>query len=483
MKKNRSFLSKGKLILSQALLLATLFSCKKDMLDVPYSGQDDLMSTSTTTTGGTLETISSNLIYEETFEGSTYFPLSGTSLNKTHNIENCYEDAGYSDPSLAWTLGAVTNPFYKGQKSVRFEIRKDQPLVGTGEKIRSEVTIIKGTEDSRFTKDIWYSFAVNFPSVGMEYDDTRDCINQWFEDGSDETTIRVEKDKAFLEVTPPEGSSSLKKYDLFTPSIGTAGNVTTSTLTSFTSIPKNQWNEFVFHFIHSTGSDGLIEVWRNGVKIHHITGRNMHLMLPKWKVGLYKASFLSGESSRSSRVIYFDNIRVGKAGSSLADMISGTTSGSTSGTTDGITGGTTDATSGGTSIGSSTGTSTGTSTQQSGSFILIDSHTEKEVKTITNGATISLSALGLSKVNIRYNPVTTTQSSVRFVLGGTQNKVYTDNKYPFALHGDDGDGNYYYGNWNPPALGTYTLNATAYSEDYAKGTVVSSGAITFTIVK
>jgi len=67
------------------------------------------------------------------------------------------------------------------------------------------------------------------------------------------------------------------------------------------------------------GSDGLIEVWRDGIKIHNITGRNMHYQYPKWKMGLYNASLT--ETENYSRVIYFDNIRVGKSESTLLEMM------------------------------------------------------------------------------------------------------------------------------------------------------------------
>jgi Polysaccharide lyase len=255
-----------------------------------------------------------NLIYEETFEGPSFFPLSGKGSDKVHSIENC---------NLDWTLSVVTQPVFRGKKACRFEIRKNQPLVGISKRIRSEVVIIKADDDDRFTSEMWYSFAVLFPTVGFEYDDKRDCINQWFEDGSRETTLRVEKDKAYLEVTPALGSATMMKYDLFSMNRGMKGDIT-----SFISIPKNRWHEFVFHFIHSKKENGLIEVWRDGIKIHHINGPNIHLKLPKWKIGLYKTSFQDNPSkpdkvsALNSRVIYFDNIRVGKASASLPDMSS-----------------------------------------------------------------------------------------------------------------------------------------------------------------
>ncbi|WP_164891137.1 polysaccharide lyase [Botryobacter ruber] len=290
--------------------LAVVACDKKDMEEIAPEAAISAQSTSLAT--------SAQLIFEETAEGSTFFPLSGATLNKTHGIENC---------GLDWTLASVTSPAREHEKAIRFEIRKGQPLVGSSGKIRSEVTVIKGSSDDRFSKDIWYSFSVYFPSVGFEYDDERDCLIQWYEDGSDETTIRAENNKVYLEVTPANDSTEQKTYDLF--SSNTALNSKSKSLAAFSDIPKDQWNEFVFHFVHSTGSDGLIEVWRNGVKIHHITGRNMHLKYPKWKMGLYKSSFLAGSSPLSSRVIYFDNIRVGKPTATLADMSSGIATGTT----------------------------------------------------------------------------------------------------------------------------------------------------------
>jgi hypothetical protein len=306
MKNQRNFLSKGKALLSAALMATALFSCSKEDLREPELQEEANTVASAAAQTSASKPSNSRLFIEETMEGARPFtPFGG-------GIENCLTD---------WTF-SFAKPAYQGNKSVRFEIRKGQPKVGSSSKIRSEVTIIRGSEYPGFTKDAWYSFSVYFPSAGFEPDAERDCINQWFEDGSDETTIRAQNDQVFLEVTPAAGSAILKKYDLFSPSLGNAKSVTAATPTSFAKIPKNEWHEFVFHFVHSSGKDGLIEVWRDGKKIHNITGRNMHLKLPKWKIGLYKASFLNATSKRNSRVLYFDNVRVGGAKATLADMTS-----------------------------------------------------------------------------------------------------------------------------------------------------------------
>ncbi len=191
----------------------------------------------------------SNLLFQETFEGKNPF----TDVNSI--------EAGNWDYALQY----VNNPVYQGLKSVRFEIRKNQPLVKNGK--RSEVTIIKGLPG----KNIWYSFAVFFPAEGFQLDSEREVINQWYQDGSPATSIRVRNDRIFLET----GNEKDKRKQI---DIGL--------------VEKDVWHEFVLHFIHSYAGDGLIEVWHNGRKIITHNGGNMYNdVLPKWKIGLYKAAF------------------------------------------------------------------------------------------------------------------------------------------------------------------------------------------------
>jgi hypothetical protein len=326
--------------------------------------------------------------------------------------------------------------------------------VGSAQRVRSEATIIRG-DDPRFKREMWYSFNIYFPSVGTESDAVRDMINQWYQDGTDETTLRMEQGKSFLEVCPPDGVTSLIKYDLFSTNYGKG----TSALTSFQPIDRDTWHEFVFHVIHSTGSDGLIEVWRDGIKIHTITGRNMHLeTFPKWKLGIYKSQ--AAASLQYSRVLYFDNIRVGNGnpnmgGTTPSDSIPPPPDPTPDPTPD-------------------------PKLSPITSFTLINSRTEKDIMEIADGATISLKQIGAKKLNIRANTASGL-GSIKFELSGRQSKTYIDSAIPYALHGDDGKGNYYHGNWDPPKSGTYTLNATPYSGPKGAGTAGIRNKIKFTI--
>jgi hypothetical protein len=116
------------------------------------------------------------------------------------------------------------------------------------------------------------------------------------------------------------------------------------------------------------------------------------------------------------------------------------------------------------------------------SFTLVSAHTEKDIMTIADGATISLSQISVPKLNLRANAAAAV-GSVKFEMNGAQSKTIVDDSMPYALHGDNGKGNYYFGSWAPPTLGTYTIKATTYSGANATGAVGTPYSITITFVK
>jgi hypothetical protein len=223
------------------------------------------------------------LVFEETLESDRPF--------------NCDNQKSLGDWEYA--IRYVDRPAFQGERAVRFEIREWQRLVQGGK--RAEVVIVKGV-DKDITKDAWYSFAAYFPSSGYEYDNDREIINQWFQDGTPATSMRTQRDRFILETGNKK--SKREQYDLGY-------------------IDKDRWHEFVFHFIHDDDSHGLIEVWHDGQKVLKRKGGNMYEGdLPKWKIGLYKATFKYGTSRVNRRVIYYDNIRVGSEDANFEDMTS-----------------------------------------------------------------------------------------------------------------------------------------------------------------
>jgi hypothetical protein len=121
---------------------------------------------------------------------------------------------------------------------------------------------------------------------------------------------------------------------------------------------------------------------------------------------------------------------------------------------------------------------------QVSSFTLIDAEADKDIRAVVNGEEINLAQLPSRRLSIRVNTSPATVGSVKMVLrhNGQVTKTYTDNAAPYALHGDNGAGDYYASIWSPPATGAYTLEATPYSGANASGTAGTPLTISFTIV-
>ena len=400
-----------------------------------------------------VENATANVLVEETFESGS-------------GLENFHSD----DFAASHSFALVTNPVFAGSKAARFELRDTDPEVSNG--TRAEVTVIKD-ESTPMQKEMWYSFGVLFPSVGYESDTEKEIISQWHQSGgmSPPISLLVRNDKMAIEVI---SQADTKNY----VELGT--------------IVKDKWQQITLHAIHSKGSDGLVEVFQNGTKIYTFRGANLYAGgddYPKWKMGIYKWKWNGTATTNTKRrVLYFDNVRAGGSNATLAEMTAGgssatSTSTATTTTTTEPTASTSTTTTDPTASTSTATTTTATTTTTSGSyFTFVNAETDTDVNTVTNGSSLSLSAVGTPKVNIRFNsPAIPAGGSVKFELSGTKSHVYADNAAPYAMFGDDGAGNYYYGSYIP--VGQYTLKATPYSGAKGTGTAGTPVTVSFTIAQ
>lgn len=415
-----NFFRKYQRVLTVSLLLASVYSCKKGVMEPSLENNTDSLNTRVSARS------IGNLIYHETADGSSL---------STYPSKQA---------AASYSVTQSTTQFFNGTKSVRFELHDTDPEVESG--TRAELSFPKTTNLHR-----WYSYAMYIPSAQFKYDTDDDVITQFHQGGgvTPALCLRVKQDHLYVRILGTW-------YDL-----GTLG--------------KDKWHSYILHVNHSSSSDGLTEIWIDGNKVFSRTGANAYPVgstysMPWLKMGIYKSNWNgSGTTLTNVRVLYFDDIRMGDENATYNDMVpqgSGTTTTPTDTTS--------------TTTPPTTTTTTPTSDAVT-DFKLVNAATEKDVISINDGQTISLSALGVTKCNIR--AISATTGSVKFVLSGTQSKTATDNAAPFALMGDSGSGNFYYGNWDPPALGTYTLKATPYSSDNASGTAGTSKTITFTIAK
>ena len=419
MRNTVKFIRTNQRILASALLMASIASCQKSVIEPAAPTYDESTMNATVSAKAT-----SNLVWSDNLEGSTFFSTVPSVQTAT-----------------SYAITTVTNPAYQGSKAARFELRDTDPENHSG--TRSEISFNDATNLNR-----WYSYALYVPSAYYKSDAEDEIITQWHQGGSltPALCLRVKSDKLYIRI------------------LGT-------TWVELGAFDKDAWHSYVMHIKHSSGSDGLIEIWKDDKLILNRAGANMYkvegdIHNPNVKMGIYKSDWNGSSTTATNiRVLYMDDIKIGNENATYADMVP-TKNGTTTTTTPTTT------------TTTPTTTTTTASTYNVTDFKMVNAETEKDVVSITNGASISLSKYSLSKANIRA-VVSTGVTSVKFELSGKQSKTFTDEAAPFALHGDNGSGNFYYGNWAPPAAGTYTLKVTP----YAGTTAGVAKTITFTIVK
>ncbi|RZK45791.1 MAG: hypothetical protein EOO94_03765, partial [Pedobacter sp.] len=426
MEKNRKLPGKVSSMLLPALSLSVLFSCSKQDLQQPTSSQD-LSSSALTTTTSTLA-LSGNILHRENFEGSTAFAGLNTQFEASH------------------TFAFATSPVFQGKKSGRFELRDTDPENNGGTRAEAVFPVI--TNLNR-----WYSFAVYFPSADFKPDSEDELIGQWKQHErktSSAISLRIKEDRFRLTVIPVYMQAS-EKIDL--------GPVV-----------KDKWLSFVFHIKHSSGTDGVLELWIDGKKVVSRNGSNMYkpgvepnMTNPEWKVGIYKSGWNGTQTSLTSkRVLYYDDIKVGSENATYSEMLPGSDGTTTVPTPTPPPTPTTPTSPVPTTPTVPTVPTIPTTPSAVTSFTLVSAHTEKDIRTITEGLAISLATIDVDKLNIRAN-IAAGYQSVKFELSGMKTKSFIDSNFPYSLHGDDGASNYYFDTWNPPALGKYTLKATPYT--------------------
>jgi len=274
-----------------------------------------------------------NPIYSEGGELSRYFPKSGTFPNRIDGIENCNGSDTAKGTAFDFTLSRTFDTVYDGNAAMRFEVRNcyalpytngddiafPEYLVGGSQRVRSEVRIIDTDVNTNYTNEIWYSEVLYFPANGMVQDSLADItINQWFIDGGNDCVLRMKNGRMWFELLA-------NKLDLFGAINAAPVTGETTAANTFVKYTPDTWYTFVFHFIHSTGSDGLLEIWRDGVKIQTRNGPTMHTTGGiRWKIGIYAADFTEHpeRSIATKKIFFIDNIRVGDENAVYADMVS-----------------------------------------------------------------------------------------------------------------------------------------------------------------
>lgn len=246
--------------------------------------------------------------------------LSGTMLYSHHEMfpgQNAHIlhqlDFEKNNPFPSWLSKQTTTPYaiqivekpvYKGKQAARFELRDTDRENNNG--TRTEI-LFPGPENTT-RPDRWYAFAVYFPRNDYDVDESDEVISQWHQGGkaTPSLCLRTKANRIHLRIK---------------------GNIDSKERIDLGVIERNAWQYYVIHVKHSSGRDGLVSLWRNGVLLVNYTGANMYDLsngvfhTPKWKLGIYKADWNGSAVTKSrKRVLYFDAIKIGDEHATYADM-------------------------------------------------------------------------------------------------------------------------------------------------------------------
>ncbi|QMU29330.1 polysaccharide lyase [Adhaeribacter radiodurans] len=414
---------KTKLLLSISLLALFTTACETEELVQPEVKSDvELTSTSNVTS---VDSYRDNLLVEQRFEGSIISPFN----------KQVYTSHGYALSSAVARTGS---------KSVRLELRK------ADNKVRSEILLPAETSSNR-----WYGFSTYLPSGYWQNSmtsDTWDIIAQWhaMEDSGEAARFPP------IALVVSKGRLTAVLY-WATRSINTNSTISGKKVFDLGPVIKDKWIDFVFHINFSHQSDGVFDIWVNGTKAVSFRGPNSYndKAYPYFKTGIYKRDW----GSITKRALFVDDIRTAGGGATYADVAP---SGS-----------------GGTTTPPKEEDEVVTSGQKLTSFTLINADTDRDIMTISNGATIDLSNIGTRNLNVRANTYPATVSSVGFALSGAHSLTTTQTGKPYALFGDSG------GNYNVwrAVTGSFTLKGTPYTGSNKSGTAGTPLAVTFKIVE
>jgi hypothetical protein len=245
------------------------------------------------------------------------FPQSASSQKGNGTMETLYLESKFEerDALSQWSLevcrkDAITVSKVisrKGKYSLRFEFSKSDPLQYNGY-VRAELRQNFKTDE---TGENWYGFSHYLPKDFI-LDPVPEVIAQWHEIpdrhlGEDwrspPISLEIKNGHYYVKVlwaSNPVNTNRTKDGELFY---------------DLGPVDKRKWTDWVFHIKFRYDSTGILEVWKNKEKILFREGPNSFndQRFPYFKIGIYKWGWASGgkQSPESTRVVYFDEIRVG----------------------------------------------------------------------------------------------------------------------------------------------------------------------------
>ncbi len=221
-----------------------------------------------------------NLIFYSTNEAAN-------ALSPCYNV-SFTQWASLQRYSTAYSVQRSTGFARFGNYSIRFELRKTDGDIGGSKRAEA----LRYTRSEPLTKcERWYGASTFLPTEYVT-DPAAELVTQWHTDAG----------------SPP--------LALWTQN-GQWKVVIMGKITVLGNYEKNKWVDWVYHVKWSSASDGLVEIWKDGVKVISKAGANIYSNAiggAYFRVGLYKWPWKQGSnpaSTTTKRVMYVDETRVG----------------------------------------------------------------------------------------------------------------------------------------------------------------------------
>ncbi len=204
----------------------------------------------------------------------------------------------------------VSNPVRSGKYAVQFKLsQSDRDVQGSK---RSELAL--GNLKTPANAERWYGFSTYLPD-SYTADPSSEVVVQWHNE-PDFALGETWRTPALALKTIAGRWQLSNRWDpnpvTYKNTPGAGGGKEDSSLGPY---GTNQWTDWVFHIKWSSGSDGLVEVWKNGTSLLRKVGPNTYndQKGPFLKVGIYKPDwkYRPAQSTTTQRQIYMDELRIG----------------------------------------------------------------------------------------------------------------------------------------------------------------------------
>lgn len=199
----------------------------------------------------------------------------------------------------------VTTPTRSGGHAVRFQLDRGDPIVA-----ESSRTELVDTTAELADAERWYGFSVFLPSAAWPQppDPSAEILAQWHHAANTGSPP--------LSLTSRNGKWEISQH---WEQLGPNGRHTV-----VADQQVGRWTDWVFHirWSESEEANGLVEVWKDGMRVFQQTGKNKYVdgAGTYFKFGIYKWDWTSNpaRSNTNRRIVFHDELRIRDGSSSYS---------------------------------------------------------------------------------------------------------------------------------------------------------------------